>query len=129
MKEPQTNQADLDPSRFPITFEEMLRLLMPQVDKANDRVARFRRYLIAWETPEGQPAPPDALSKAAALIEQYKERGCTNHYFFYSEMRPNFRAWWERELSTKRREAAKPPEPPNTTPEKKPKRKPRKKGR
>jgi hypothetical protein len=92
-----------DEKHFSITFDEMLRLLMPQVDKADDRLARFRHYLKAAATTFGQPEPPDALSKAADWIEGYKKRGRGIEYVFYCALADEFGRWWKDELSRKRR--------------------------
>lgn len=96
-------KVEADILRFPITFDEMLRLLMPQVDKAADRLTRFRHYLRAAATTMNQPEPPDALSKAADWIKAYKERGRHIEYGFYCNVAEEFGRWWKGELSRMRR--------------------------
>jgi hypothetical protein len=99
------------PPDFPISFDEMLALLMPQVDKAADRLARFRHYLIAARTGSGQKdPPPDADERAAETIGRYRARDreqggrAIGNIYFYA-VAEEFNRWWVESLAQSRRRA------------------------
>jgi hypothetical protein len=71
-------QPPRPPNGFPITFDMMLRLLMPGTGKEADRLARFRAYLkvalAAWAKAGRIADGKDDLVRAAEWIAATKER-------------------------------------------------------
>jgi hypothetical protein len=78
---------------------------MPNVEKYNDRVARFRRYLAA--TPISRDGKltgeTSGVTVASDEIKRFKEDGFNRGLF--REHRRIFVRWWEAELSGKRSES------------------------
>lgn len=95
------------PAKFPVSFQEMLRLLMPALTKYDERLARFRHYLANTPVTEnGQPTGrTSGLNCASKRIEELKESGFKElMYWFYWQ---GFQRWWAKELARLRSEAGK----------------------
>jgi hypothetical protein len=102
MKAPRPNPTQAEPIRFPITFDEMLQRLMPQVDKADERVARFRAYLKSLRTTIPQLEPEKVLTEVAHEIGELRQPGSTIGQERWECVAGDFGKWWKGEVSRKR---------------------------
>ncbi|HEV2210926.1 MAG TPA: hypothetical protein VG167_19305 [Verrucomicrobiae bacterium] len=87
-------------------FRQQLRQLMPNVEKADDRLARLRHYLAAGMTPYREDNEAERMAKAAELIAKWKSAGIDQDHFNFG-LAPDFRQWWATQVSTARSMAAK----------------------
>ena len=100
------------PGSFPISFFEMLRLLMPGTDKADDRQTRFRHYLketlTVWAKPGSIAVGKADLVRAGEWIADAKKRDAEtqknglpgaiddSQYLYHAS---NFLLWQKRQRS------------------------------
>ena len=83
---------------FPITFEEMLRDLMPNVDKKDERLKRFRRFLAAT-MPRAGLTEDQLLMKAGERIGELKAKEGGFDKFEHGVIKSEFLKWWRLELA------------------------------
>jgi hypothetical protein len=89
-------------------FDEKLCALMPQVDKRDDRYARFRAYLKDSAPGCFEPSDEQRLVKAAEIFEKWRTQGVSDEW--WTVVVPDFNKWWAMQVSKKRSEARKPKE-------------------
>jgi len=98
------------PKKFPLSFDEMLRYLMPQVETKDRRQKRFFDFL--QDTPRAirkeDKLIPDgkiSLQDACDLLEKMKMRDHGEISYCLNGM--GFMRWWLERLSTRRAEVGK----------------------
>jgi hypothetical protein len=95
------------PKKFPVSFAEMLRCVMPQVETKAERQKRFFEYL--QETPravrrDGKLVPAGKISFKDAWDELEKMKGENYGEGLYCMHAQGFLRWWVERLSKKRTE-------------------------
>jgi hypothetical protein len=93
------------PKRFPVSFDEMLRCFMPQVEAKAERQKRYFDYLQeiprgSWEN--GRIVPAGTISFTDAQAELEKMKGKHYRQELYCLHAQGFLRWWAERLSKKR---------------------------
>jgi len=98
------------PKKFPVSFDEMLRCLMPQVETTDERQKRFFDFL--QDTPRSIkeddkliPAGKISFQDARDLLEKMKTRSHGENSYCLNGL--GFLRWWLERLSTRRAEIGK----------------------
>jgi hypothetical protein len=91
----------LQPSRFPVTFGQMLRYLMPRVEKDGDRQKLFRDFLATEFVAETNAET--ARIKGGELLGNFKQRAFGESEFDTYSFK--FRQWRTESISAARRNA------------------------
>jgi len=104
-----TSEKDIPkPERFPVTIEEMLRLLLPQVDNAADRQKEFRHFLACQPIKGGrgeilEPTEEDLVEGGEHLAKLRQREINEIHYHTLGRQ---FLAWREKRKSSLRSKAS-----------------------
>lgn len=95
------------PKKFPVSFDEMLRCLMPQVETKIERQKRYFEHLQELETTvqengKNVPAGKIPFKNAWDYLEQEKRE----HFdkWLYCLRAQHFLRWWEERLAKRRTE-------------------------
>ncbi len=91
------------PKKLPVSFYEMLRCLMPQVETKDERRKRYFDYLLDVQK-NGKDVPDEHIISniVQAILEQEKRQ--TFSAGLYCLRAQHFLRWWEERLAKRRTE-------------------------
>jgi len=93
------------PKKFPVSFDEMLRYLMPQVETKSERRKRYFDCLQDTERTvlkDGKKVPDGKIPFTYAQSEFEKFKGQTFAEGFYCLEAQHFLRWWAERLAKRR---------------------------